>query len=66
LPFDPKSAWKPSGLRLGTAALASRDLTIEMAEQIGQIIADTVFERESEESLKEQVDTICQNLNWFY
>lgn len=66
LPFDPKSAWKPSGLRLGTAALASRGLTTLMAQNIGKIISDLIFERETEQNLRNQVDTICQNLNWFY
>lgn len=66
LPNDPKSAWRPSGLRLGTAALTSRGLTIEMAKQIGQIIADIVFERETEEYLKKEVESLVQRLNWFY
>ena len=66
LPFDKKSAWRPSGLRLGTAALTSRGLTIEMAEKIGKIIADVIFEAETEENLKKEVENLVKSLNWWY
>jgi glycine/serine hydroxymethyltransferase/uridine kinase len=66
LPFDQKSAWKPSGLRLGTAALTSRGLNIQMAEKIGRIICDCVFERENQENLRKEVEILLKSLDWWY
>jgi glycine hydroxymethyltransferase len=66
LPFDTKSAWRPSGLRLGTAALASRGLTEEQAELIGESIASYVLGTITDEQLKQRNDDITQQLNWWY
>jgi glycine/serine hydroxymethyltransferase/gluconate kinase len=66
LPFDQKSAWRPSGLRLGTAALTSRGLTVEMAKKMGKIISDLIFERENEENLAKEVSNLIKKLSWFY
>jgi glycine hydroxymethyltransferase len=65
IPFDTKTPWKPSGLRLGGAALASRDLTEIQAEMVGNLIADTIFENQTEEIIAKKVLELAQNLNWW-
>jgi glycine hydroxymethyltransferase len=66
VPFDTKTPWKPSGIRLGTAALTSRGLNNAQAGEIGKIIADTVFERSSHDLLVGRVQQIVKSLNWYY
>jgi glycine hydroxymethyltransferase len=39
IPGETKTAWRPSGLRLGSAALTSRGATEEMMREIGSAIA---------------------------
>jgi glycine hydroxymethyltransferase len=65
VPFDTKTAWRPSGLRLGMPALTSRGANLEISKQIGQIIGDCVFDRNSEEELTKKVKDIIQGLNWW-
>jgi glycine hydroxymethyltransferase len=65
IPFDIKTAWKPSGLRLGGAALTSRGLTETQAEMVGNLIADTIFESQSGEIIAKQVLDLAQSLNWW-
>jgi glycine hydroxymethyltransferase len=66
IPFDTKSAWKPSGMRFGTAALTSRGLDVDGAKKIGNIVADALFETKEESELAQEVLEIAQNLNWWY
>lgn len=66
IPFDQKSAWRPSGLRLGTPALTSRGLNQQMATNLGQIISDLIFAKKSVENLKTQTQDLVNSLNWWY
>jgi glycine hydroxymethyltransferase len=66
IPFDPKTPWRPSGMRFGTAALTSRGLNENQVVEVGKLIADTVFGRQSEESLAKKTLEIAQELNWWY
>jgi glycine hydroxymethyltransferase len=63
---DKKSAYKPGGMRFGTAALTSRGITEEMTKELGKIITDCVFDRTPEESQQDQVKTLVSSLNWYY
>jgi len=65
IPNDPKTAWKPSGIRLGTAALTSRGLNFEQSKILGKIIADLVFERKSQESLESEVKELVAQMSWW-
>jgi glycine hydroxymethyltransferase len=65
IPFDTKTAWRPSGLRLGGAALTSRGMTEVQAEMVGNLIADTIFEKQSQEITAQKVLELTQNLNWW-
>jgi glycine hydroxymethyltransferase len=66
IPFDTKSPWRPSGLRLGTAALQSRRIADGQIVELSNIIADCVFESKSPDVLAKQVKDISQNLSWWY
>ncbi|MBI2797768.1 serine hydroxymethyltransferase [Candidatus Saccharibacteria bacterium] len=66
LPFDTKSAWRPSGLRLGTAALTSRGLTKEQAKQIGELIGNVVAKKVSDKQVKADVAKLTKSLDWWY
>lgn len=66
IPFDTKSAWKPSGMRFGTAALASRGLDTNGAEKIANMVADALFDIRDERTIAEEVLELTQSLNWWY
>jgi glycine hydroxymethyltransferase len=66
LPFEKKTMWRPSGLRLGTATLTSRGASDEQVKEVAQIISDVIFGRDSVESIQRKVKEITQNLNWWY
>ena len=66
IPFDTKTPWKPSGVRLGTAALTSRGLDLAQAGALGKIIADLIFQRQPKEKLVNEVQEIVSSLKWFY
>jgi glycine hydroxymethyltransferase len=66
LPFDTKSAWRPSGMRFGTAALASRGLTVAQAGELGGVIADLALGKTTEEAAKTYSAKLASSLNWWY
>lgn len=66
VPFDQKTPWRPSGMRFGTAALTSRGLTTDLAEQIGKIICEVVFKRTSHVDQIGKVNEITSQLSWWY
>lgn len=66
IPFDKKSAWRPSGMRFGTAALTSRGLTPAQATELGQLIASLALDKLSEDDTLDQVRTMAKSLNWYY
>lgn len=66
LPFDKKTAWRPSGLRLGTPALASRGLTQAQASELGALIGDMAFAKTSDEAASTKVRDLVKSLNWYY
>ncbi len=65
IPFEKKSMWKPSGLRLGTAAVTSRGISDEQIVELGNIIADCVKGGDKVE-LSTRVKQIVDNINWWY
>ncbi|MBC7472359.1 MAG: serine hydroxymethyltransferase [candidate division SR1 bacterium] len=66
IPFDTKSAWRPSGMRFGTAALTSRGLDINGAKKIANMIVDTLFDTKDESTITKEVLELAQSLNWWY
>ncbi|KMK78270.1 serine hydroxymethyltransferase [Alkalihalobacillus pseudalcaliphilus] len=53
IPFDPKSPFVTSGIRIGTAAVTSRGLDEAAMDEIGELIALTLKNIENEEKLEE-------------
>jgi glycine hydroxymethyltransferase len=66
LPFDTKSAWRPSGMRFGTAALASRGLTPDQADHLGRLIGELALGKIAEDAALKQVDELVRQLAWWY
>lgn len=66
IPFDPKTPWRPSGLRLGTAALASRGLTGGQARDLGQLIAGVISGQTTGPVAKASVKDLTAQLSWWY
>jgi glycine hydroxymethyltransferase len=66
LPFDTKSAWRPSGMRFGTPALASRGLTVSQAGELGELIADLALGKTTEAAAKDYSIDLAKQLNWWY
>ena len=66
LPFDTKSAWRPSGMRFGTAALASRGLTPDQAGQLGKIIGELALGKITEDTAKDFSTNLAEQLAWWY
>ncbi|MBF8280428.1 MAG: glyA [Candidatus Magasanikbacteria bacterium] len=53
IPFDPRSPFDPSGLRIGTPALTTRGFNEEEMKVIGALIARALLERDSLAALEE-------------
>ena len=66
LPFDTKSAWRPSGMRFGTAALASRGLTVEQAGELGRVIGELALGKITEATAKDFSANLAKQLSWWY
>jgi len=66
LPFDTKSAWRPGGVRLGTAALASRGLTTAQAGALGQLVGLMALGKATDDEAKTLVNELAAKLNWYY
>jgi glycine hydroxymethyltransferase len=65
LPFDPKSAWRPSGLRLGTAALTSRGLNQNQSRNLGLVLGRYILNSESTR-LQSYATELLAELKWYY
>jgi glycine hydroxymethyltransferase len=66
IPHDPKPAWRPSGLRLGTAALASRGLTDQQAKQLGSLIGECILHETAAGRAKVYIRNLANQLGWWY
>ncbi len=59
VPFETESPFVTSGVRIGTAAVTTREMGKEQMVEIANIIADTLEEKASIESLKARVSALC-------
>ncbi len=67
IPFDTKSPWRPSGLRLGAAALVSRGLTPPQARALGEQLAAVILEKPGAVAGAEgYIQHLLKQLNWYY
>lgn len=63
IPFDPKGANNPSGIRLGTPTLTSRGMQPEQMKKIASLIDQAINNRKQSDKLaniKRQVSEICR------
>lgn len=65
VPNEKKSAWEPSGLRLGTAALTSRGVSVENANTLGSLIG-RVIKGGADAKLREFSRNLASELAWWY
>jgi glycine hydroxymethyltransferase len=64
IPYDPKGANDPSGIRLGTPTLASRGMGPKEMEIIAGLISSALDNRKDQKRLhkiKEEVETLCKD-----
>jgi glycine hydroxymethyltransferase len=66
IPNDARTAWRPSGLRLGMPALTSREISIDQAKELGGVIAGAITNRMSEKAITSYVDGVADSLQWWY
>ncbi|MBI5037044.1 serine hydroxymethyltransferase [Candidatus Micrarchaeota archaeon] len=62
IPFDPRSPFDPSGIRLGTPTLTSRGMKEKQMEKVGELIARACKNWNSEQELgevKKEVLALC-------
>jgi glycine hydroxymethyltransferase len=63
IPFDPRTPFNPSGIRLGTPALTTRGMKEDEMKQVGRFIAEVIDHVEDEtvaEKVKNEVRELCQ------
>lgn len=63
---DPKPAWRPSGLRLGTLALTSRGMDEVMAQSLGRLIGRVVSAELDQTQGQKEVAELVHQLKWYY
>ena len=66
IPGDRKTPWKPSGLRLGMAALTSRGISEDQTVELANIINETIENLTPKHILIERVHSLVTKLNWWY
>jgi glycine hydroxymethyltransferase len=60
VPNDPQSPFVTSGVRIGTPAATTRGFKEAQMIEVGKIIADGVFERDSKENLRARSLKLCK------
>jgi len=63
IPFDPRTPFNPSGIRLGTPALTTRGMKEDEMKQVGRFIAEVIDHVDDEavaEKVKKEVRELCQ------
>jgi glycine hydroxymethyltransferase len=64
IPYDPRSPFDPSGIRLGTPAITTRGMKEGEMKEIGKLISKAIAHHQDEAALKkvrEEVKELCTN-----
>ncbi|MBU1202519.1 serine hydroxymethyltransferase [Patescibacteria group bacterium] len=65
IPYDPRTPFDPSGIRLGTAALTTRGLKEKDIEIISDIIIDTLKSKQAREENKTKVTELMKKFELY-
>jgi glycine hydroxymethyltransferase len=60
IPYDSRTPFSPSGIRLGTAALTTRGMKERQMKTIGRIISEALLKEKEPARLKKEVSQICK------
>ena len=66
VPGDTKSAWRPSGMRFGTAALTSRGIESLQSEELGRLIGQIIVGTINDVDANKYVESLIKSLSWPY
>ena len=64
VPFDPKSPFVTSGVRIGSPALTTRGMGVDEVKTIVNLIDKVIVDNENEsviESVKQEVKELCKS-----
>jgi glycine hydroxymethyltransferase len=68
IPFDSRSPWDPSGIRIGTPCLTTRGMKEKEMETVGEFIVHALRHANDENELKktrEKVKTLCKEFVFY-
>ena len=60
IPYDPKTPFNPSGIRLGTPALTTRGMKQTQMKLVGKLIAQVIYNIDNKQVLKKVSQTVKQ------
>ncbi len=66
IPFDPKSPFVTSGIRIGSPAMTTRGMGVEEVKIIVELIDQVILNHDNEEKIqlvKKQVNELCSSFS---
>lgn len=66
IPNETRTAWRPSGLRLGMPALTSRGISQAQSKELGGVIAGAISKRMSDKAISSYSSSLAASLRWWY
>jgi len=68
IPFDTRSPWDPSGIRIGTPVLTTRGMKEKDMETVGNLISECLHNAKDSakiEGIKKEVISFCSDFNFY-
>ena len=66
IPNESRTAWRPSGLRLGMPALTSRGINKTQSKELGGVISGAIKGHLSEKAISSYSKALAESLAWWY
>lgn len=66
IPFETRSSFDPSGIRLGTPAVTTREMKEKEMKKIAELIYQILIKKESYNLIKKEVIKLCRKFPIFY